>query len=78
MTLDEVRNLSDDKLLSKIAEECSEVIQAAMKHAAHGPTPFAGGVQYDNVQDVQTEFAQLTRLISEYGHRFGYRRSPLP
>jgi phosphoribosyl-ATP pyrophosphohydrolase len=78
MTCEQVRALPDDKLFSKIAEESSEVIKAVMKHAAHGQCPRFEGVQYDNVRDANTEFAQLARLFDEYRRRFGSRADELP
>lgn len=72
MTTNEVAALSDQALLAKIAEEASEVIEAAMKQHAFGPRPFAGGVQYDNVRDTNEEASQLARLLFEYRGRFGY------
>lgn len=67
---EQIRALADDRLLVKIAEEASEVIKAAMKHAAHGPHPEWAGVQYDNVKDTRTEFEQLGALMDEHRRRF--------
>lgn len=68
----QINRLSNADLLTKICEESSEVIKAACKHAAHGATPLAGGVQYNNVRDTNDEFCQLTDLMYEYRRRFGY------
>lgn len=70
---EEIKALPDALLLTKICEEASEVIKAVCKHQAHGPTPLAGGVQYNNVRDANEEHAQLNDLMFEYRSRFGYR-----
>lgn len=70
LTAEQVRELSDSRLLSKVAEESSEVIKAAMKMAAHGARPCVDGVQYDNVRDTVEEFDQLSLLMAEFRIRF--------
>jgi phosphoribosyl-ATP pyrophosphohydrolase len=72
LTISEVRALSDHELLGKVAEESSEVIKAAMKHQGKGARPHVGGVQYNNVRDVNEEFFQLHMLIDDYRRRFGW------
>lgn len=66
----QIRDLDDHALLDKIAEESSEVIKAAMKQAAHGPTPVHNGIQYDNARDVRVEFHQLATLVEEFCRRW--------
>ena len=68
----QIAKLTDSQLLTRIAEESSEVIKAAMKHHEYGERPHADGVDYNNVRDVNEEFDQLALLIVEYRHRFGW------
>jgi len=63
--------LTEGDLCMKIAEECSEVIKAVLKHGAHGARPEFQGVRYDNVHDVNEEFSQVEDLMDEYQRRFG-------
>ncbi|WP_027521736.1 hypothetical protein [Bradyrhizobium sp. Ec3.3] len=72
LSVSEIRALSDERLLGCIAEECSEVTKAAMKHQRFGARPTMGSVHYNNVKDVMDEFCQLYFLISEYRRRFGW------
>jgi phosphoribosyl-ATP pyrophosphohydrolase len=73
LTREQIQRLDDADLLSKICEESSEIIKAVCKQAVHGPAPYAGGVQYNNVADANEEHAQLNDLMYEYRERFGYR-----
>lgn len=65
LTKDQINALQTNDLLSKIAEEASEIIHAAMKYQVHGEAPFFAGVQYNNHDDICTEFLQLEALIEE-------------
>jgi phosphoribosyl-ATP pyrophosphohydrolase len=78
LTVEQIRKLSNADLLSKIAEEASEVIKAICKQAVHGERPHFGGVQYDNVRDANEEAAQLSDLLHEYRGRFGYSGHRMP
>lgn len=84
LTREEIRVLPDARLLQKICEEASEVIKAVCKHQQYGPRPFAGGVQYNNVGDTNTEANELNALLLEYrlrygvdGHDFGVHRDAM-
>jgi hypothetical protein len=73
LTREQINKLTDSLLLTKIAEEASEIIKAVCKHQAHGETPWFAGHRYDNVSDANEEHSQLNDLMFEYRERFGYR-----
>lgn len=70
LTIGQIRALSHGDLLSKIAEEASEVIKASMKFAIHGHRPEARGVRYDNLKDVLDEYEQLSAFVRELRSRY--------
>jgi hypothetical protein len=72
LTRAQIKAMSNASLMTKIAEEASEVIKAVCKHQLHGVEPVFAGVQYDNRKDVNEEAAQLNDLLFEYRGRFGY------
>lgn len=64
-TREQIAAASDQELLIKLSEESSEVIKAALKWHQYGATPLAGGVQYDNVADLASEWNETIAITIE-------------
>lgn len=72
LSTEEIKKLSDADLFVRMMQEASEITKAVSKHALFGGAPTHGGMQYDNIRDVNCEFGDLQALVVEYRSRFGY------